>query len=103
MAAIAVMLVVGACASGNVLKWNQVDAAAMMKSEAGKQAYNTIRFETFGPNAQQLFGYFLYKDGIEVDTGGGIPHERLGRKPWPRSWPITAVSRKRICTQPEAI
>jgi hypothetical protein len=78
--AIAVMLVVGACASGNVLKWNQVDSAAMMKSEAGKQAYNTIRFETYGPNAQQLFGYFLYKDGIEVDMGGGIPMAKLGKK-----------------------
>lgn len=78
--AIAVMLVVGACASGNVLKWNQIDAAAMMKSEAGKQAYNTIRFETYGPNAQQLFGYFLYKDGIEVDMGGGIPMAKLGKK-----------------------
>lgn len=78
--AIAVMLAVGACASGNVLKWNQIDAAAMMKSEAGKQAYNTIRFETYGPNAQQLFGYFLYKDGIEVDMGGGIPMAKLGKK-----------------------
>ena len=31
----AVMLVIGACASGNILKWNQVDSAAMMKSDAG--------------------------------------------------------------------
>jgi hypothetical protein len=78
--AIAVMLVVGACASAPILKWNQVDAGALMKSEAGKQAYNTIRFETYGPNAQQLFGYFLYKDGVEVDMGGGIPMARLGKK-----------------------
>jgi hypothetical protein len=77
---IAVMLVVGACASGNVLKWNQVDAATMMKGEAGKQAYNTIRFETYGPKAQQLFGYFLYKDGIEVDMEGGISMAKLGKK-----------------------
>ena len=80
LAAIAVMLVVGACASGNVLKWNQIDASALMKSEAGKQVFNTMRFQTFGPNAQQLFGYFLYKDGIEVETGGGIPLARLGKK-----------------------
>jgi hypothetical protein len=51
-----------------------------MNSEAGKQAYNTIRFETYGPKAQQLFGYFLYKDGIEVDMGGGIPMKKLGKK-----------------------
>ena len=80
LAAIAVMLVIGACASGNVLKWNQIDASALMKSEAGKQVFNTMRFQTFGPNAQQLFGYFLYKDGIEVETGGGIPLARLGKK-----------------------
>jgi hypothetical protein len=77
---IAVMLVVGACASAPILKWNQVDAGALMKSDAGKQAYNTIRFSTYGPKAQQLFGYFLYKDGIEVDMGGGIPMTKLGKK-----------------------
>jgi len=75
----AVMLVIGACASGNILKWNQVDTAAMMKSDAGMQKLNTVRFETFGPDAEQLFGYFLYKDGIEVITGGGIPQKRLGK------------------------
>jgi hypothetical protein len=76
---IAVMLMVGACASGNILKWNQVDSAAMMKSDAGMQKLNTVRFETFGPDAEQLFGYFLYKDGIEVITGEGIPQTRLGK------------------------
>jgi hypothetical protein len=76
---IAVMLFVGACASGTILKWNQVDSAAMMKSDAGKQKLNTVRFETFGPEAEQLYGYFLYKDGIEVITGEGIPQKRLGK------------------------
>jgi len=79
VAAIAVMLVVGACASGTILKWNQVDSAAMMNSNAGTQKLNTVRFETFGPDAEQLFGYFLYKDGIEVITGEGIPQKRLGK------------------------
>ena len=51
---IAMMLVVGACASGNILKWNQVDTAAMMKSDTGKQKLSTVRFETFGPEAEQL-------------------------------------------------
>ena len=68
-----------ACASGTILKWNQVDAAAMMNSDQGKQKLNTVRFETFGPEAEQLFGYFLYKDGIEVITGEGIPQKRLGK------------------------
>ena len=76
---IAVMLVIGACASGTILKWNQVDSAAMMKSDTGKQKLNTVRFETFGPEAEQLYGYFLYKEGIEVITGEGIPQKRLGK------------------------
>ena len=72
-------LAVAACASGTILKWNQVDAAALMNSERGGKKMNTIRFETFGPDAEQIFGYFLYKDGIEVITGGGIPQANLGK------------------------
>ena len=64
---------------GVYLKWSQVDTAAMMKSSAGTQKLNTVRFETYGPDAEQLFGYFLYKDGIEVITGEGIPQKRLGK------------------------
>jgi hypothetical protein len=75
-----ILIVAGCALTGTLLRWKQVDASALMKSEAGKQAFNTIRFETFGPNAQQLFGYFLYKDGIQVETGGGIPIARLGKK-----------------------
>ena len=72
-------LAVSACASGTILKWNQVDSAALMNSERGGKKMNTIRFETFGPDAEQLFGYFLYKDGVEVITGGGIPQANQGK------------------------
>jgi hypothetical protein len=78
--AIAAIAVIVACATGNILKWNQIDTAAFLGSDPGKQAYNVIRFETFGPKAEQLIGYFLYKDGIEVVTGEGIPVTRMGRK-----------------------
>jgi len=69
-----------ACASGTVLKWNQVDTAAMMKSAAGKDAFHVIRFETFGPVAEQAFGYFLYRDGIDVVTNGGAHIVSLGKR-----------------------
>ena len=72
-------LAVSACASGTILKWNQVDSAALMNSERGGKKMSTIRFETFGPDAEQLFGYFLYKDGVEVITGGRIPQANLGK------------------------
>jgi hypothetical protein len=80
MGILCILLAAGCATADSYLKWKQVDAGALMKSEEGKQAYNTIRFETYGPKAQQLFGYFLYKDGIEVDMGGGIPMKKLGRK-----------------------
>lgn len=75
-----ILFATGSATADSYLKWKQVDAGALMNGEAGKQAYNTIRFETYGPKAQQLFGYFLYKDGIEVDMGGGIPMAKLGKK-----------------------
>ena len=80
MGILCILLAAGCATADSYLKWRQVDAGALMKSEAGKQAYNTIRFETYGPKVQQLFGYFLYKDGIEVDMGGGIPMKKLGKK-----------------------
>jgi hypothetical protein len=77
---IVTMSILTACAStGASLKVNKVDAAAMMKSDAGKQAFNTIRFAMIGPDAEKLHGYFLYKDGIEVQSEPGIPFEKLGK------------------------
>ena len=76
---IAVILAVGACASGTILKWNQVDVAALMRSDAGKQKFNVVRFQTYGPVAEQIFGYFLYRDGIEVISGGGTPVVNVGK------------------------
>ena len=75
-----ILLVAGCASAPQYLKWKQLDIGAFMRSEAGRQAYNTIRFETYGPKAQQLFAYFLYKDGIEVEMGGGIPMKKLGKK-----------------------
>lgn len=81
MSIVLLILGVAACASSSaILKWNQVDRAALIKSEPGKAAYNTIRFRTFGhTNVQHLYGYFLYKDGYEVQPEAGIPVEKLGK------------------------
>jgi hypothetical protein len=80
VAILSIFLAAGCASTASYLKWKQVDAGALMRTEAGRQAYNTVRFETYGPKSQQLFGYFLYKDGIEVDMGGGIPVKKLGKK-----------------------
>jgi hypothetical protein len=75
-----VLLVAGCILTpGIYLKWSAVDTAALMKSPAGNEKFNTIRVSTFGPYAEQIFGYFLYRDGIEVVTGGGASIQRLGK------------------------
>ena len=76
---LAAVLTLGACAAGNILKFNEVDIAALMRGDAGKQKFNVIRFQTYGPVAEQIFGYFLYRDGIEVITGGGTPVVNMGK------------------------
>jgi len=68
-----------ACAPGVILKWNQVDAGVLAAGPAGGEKLNAIRVATFGPYAEQVHGYFLYRDGIEVVTGGGASIERIGK------------------------
>lgn len=72
-------LALGACAAGTILKADEVDTAAVMKIDAGQQKFNVVRFQTYGPVAEQVFGYFLYRDGIEVVTGGGTQVVNLGK------------------------
>ncbi len=76
LAAFMLFLILAGCAttgggSGNkaaALKQQQVDSAAI-----GSGTYNVLRFVTYGPYSQQLYGYFLYGDGIEVSVSGRIP------------------------------
>lgn len=76
---LAVALALGSCATGTMLKWNEADTAALLKSDAGRQKFNAVRIQTYGPVAEQAFGYFLYRDGIEVVTGGGAYVVNLGK------------------------
>jgi hypothetical protein len=76
---LAAALALGACATGTMLKVNEADSAALLDSDAGRQKFNTIRIQTYGPVAEQAFGYFLYRDGIEVVTGGGAHVVNMGK------------------------
>ena len=80
VAVIAAMLAIGACASGTILKWNQVDADAMLKGDAGRNSFNVIRFETFGPVASRSSAIPSTGDGIEVVTDGGAHIVNLGKR-----------------------
>lgn len=75
----ALLLLLAACTPGVFLKWNAVDEGALARSGAGAQKFNTIRVATFGPYAEQIYGYFLYRDGIDVVTGDGAAIARLGK------------------------
>jgi hypothetical protein len=77
-AALAILLLAGCATTGGgsatALTARQVDSAAL-----GSQRLDAIRVETFGPNIQQLFGYFLYRDGITVNVTGRITGKNLGK------------------------
>ena len=100
VAAIAVILVVGACASGNILKWNQVDAAAMMKSEAGKQ----VSTPSGSRRTVQMRSSFSVtsstRTGSRLTPGEGFLMARLGKKTLAESdGRLQQCRRKRICTR----
>ena len=80
MATALILLVLAGCAttgggSGpSALTLRQVDASAF-----GSQTPNVVRVETFGPTMQQLFGYFLYRDGMTVSTYGRLTGRNIGK------------------------
>ncbi len=78
MAALVVATLLAACTPALLLPWKPLDAASLEKAESG-QMLNTIRFVTVGPVDEQVYGYFLYKDGFEVAAGGGANIVNLGK------------------------
>jgi hypothetical protein len=76
---VATLILLAACAPARLLPWKPLDSASLEKADASGQKLNTIRFVTVGPVSEQVFGYFLYKDGFEVATGGGANIVNLGK------------------------
>ena len=80
MASALILLALAGCATTGggsgpaALMLRQVDASA-----PGSQSFNVIRVETFGPHVQQLYGYFLYGDGITVNVTGRLTGRKLGK------------------------
>ena len=66
------------CAQYDLLKSNPVDPARIMKSEGANKTYNALRFESFGPYMEQIYGYFLYSEGMDV-VWDGTGYFRLGK------------------------
>jgi hypothetical protein len=67
----------GSASGGNnttALELRQIDGSVF-----GRESFNVIRVETHGPNSQQLYGYFLYRDGLTVQVNGPMTGKTLGK------------------------
>jgi len=67
----------GSASGGNgptALELRQIDGAVL-----GRESLNVIRVSTYGPDSQQLYGYFLYRDGLTVQVAGPMTGKTLGK------------------------
>lgn len=67
----------GSASGGNgptALELRQIDGSVI-----GRESLNVIRIETHGLNSQQLYGYFLYRDGLTVKVTGPMTEKSLGK------------------------
>jgi len=85
MAAVAVAVALTAfvltgcvAAVGNYMNWQRVDMARTLASDAGSQKWNTYRFLTEGPFAEQRIAYVLFGDDVTVDMWH-TPFVNLGK------------------------
>ncbi|HOD37069.1 MAG TPA: hypothetical protein PLR20_15025 [Syntrophales bacterium] len=79
---IAVILALGflaltGCAQYQYLKDNPVDPTRVAASDAANKKYNAIRFESFGPYMEQIYGYVLYGEGEILTDGGPVFKEGM--------------------------
>jgi hypothetical protein len=63
---------------GNHMNWQPADMARVLASDAGNQKWNTYRFLTEGPFAEQRIAYVLFNDDVTVDMWH-TPFVNLGK------------------------
>jgi hypothetical protein len=63
---------------GNHMNWQRVDMARTLAGDAGNQKWNTYRFLTEGPFAEQRIAYVLFNDDVTVDMWH-TPFVNLGK------------------------
>jgi hypothetical protein len=63
---------------GNHMNWQPVDMARALASDAGNQKWNTYRFLTEGPFAEQRIAYVLFGDDVTMDMWH-TPFVNLGK------------------------
>jgi hypothetical protein len=68
---LAVLLLISGCATTSVLVDTKILSAEEMRSaEAAQQKFNALRIEPHGGKGNDLIGYVLYRDGVDVRTDG---------------------------------
>ena len=63
---------------GNHMNWQPVDMARALAGDAGSQKWNTYRFLTEGPFAEQRIAYVLFGDDVAMDMWH-TPFVNLGK------------------------
>jgi len=77
--ALSALALIGCIATvGNHMNWQQVDAARALAGDAGSQKWNTYRFLTEGPFAEQRIAYVLFSDDVTVNMWQ-TPFVNLGK------------------------
>ena len=65
-------------AAGNHMNWQPVDTARALAGDAGSRKWNTYRFLTEGPFAEQRIAYVLFSDDVAIDMWH-TPFVNLGK------------------------
>lgn len=80
IAAAAIVVALGflGCEKEVYLQSNVVDPAKIINSSIADMKFNVVRFETFGPQQEQIYGYVLHQDDADVRTNSA-PLARLGK------------------------
>jgi len=57
--------------AATILNSKQLPTEQTLKGGTGNEKFNTLRFETYGGEPEnRIIGYFLYRDGIRVNSDG---------------------------------
>jgi len=80
VAAAAIVVTLGflGCEKEVYLQSHVVDPAKIINSSIADRKFNVVRFETFGPQQEQIYGYVLYEDDADVRTNSA-PLVKLGK------------------------
>jgi len=80
IAAAAIVVTLGflGCEKEVYLQSHVVDPAKIINSSIADRKFNVVRFETFGPQQEQIYGYVLYEDDADVRTNSA-PLVKLGK------------------------